>query len=103
MVDGPDYVVIVSPQARGDVADIGDHIAAEAGYETAFDYVARLTRAMLSLSRMPHRTQRYAHAQRGVHRLVNASHSVFYLVVGTGVRILRVLHQSQDPARHVQD
>ena len=98
-----DRRVVIQPQARDDANAISDHLVEEAGYVRTFEYITALTQAMLSLSTFAERAASYPHAQPGVRRLVFRSHAIFYRIGDEEVQILRILHQAQDPARHLGD
>jgi toxin ParE1/3/4 len=53
------------------------------------------------LAEFPTMGRSIAHLRAGYFRFEHASHVVFYVRIRSGIRVIRILHQRQEPDRHL--
>ena len=87
--------------AEADLAAIADYTIETFGIEQARRYRDGLMTAFQTLAETPRLGRDASHIRRGYRRFEHRSHTIFYRITGTGVRVMRVLHKSMDPERHV--
>ena len=92
---------ILSREAEGDFARIYEYSLREFGFLQADRYMSGLIDAfdMLALNPMSGKEQKSS--QEGLRCLLRGSHAAYYLIAENDVVIVRILHQSQDPLRHL--
>lgn len=71
------------------------------GLPRARDYLADLHHAFGLLAENPRMGRDISELRRGVRRLVHASHVIYYRAETSGVLILDILGERQDPGRHL--
>jgi toxin ParE1/3/4 len=71
------------------------------GAEQADSYLLSLEQCFERLAEFPQLGRSIAQLRRGYFRFEHASHTVFYVPIADGVRIVRVLHERMDPDRHL--
>ena len=92
----------LTPDAADDLEDLYYFSYTEFGADQADSYHQKLTDHFITLTENPKLGRDYSFIKNHARRSNCGSHSVYYRLVGVNsqVLILRVLHQSQDPARH---
>lgn len=78
--------------------DIGTELV---GFEAAEAYAQRLTAALKRLETFPESAPYLPDRSDGIRKLSVGSHVALYRIDGEVVRIIRILHQRMDPARHL--
>jgi toxin ParE1/3/4 len=94
-------VLDITSAARADFEVIGQDSVDRFGFDAAEAYLSRLTAALGRLQDFPESAPQLPKRDNGVRKLTVGSHVAFYRVEGDIVRILRILHQRMDPARHL--
>lgn len=91
----------LSEAADGDLTEIYLYSHRQFGERQADAYLASLDDCFMRLARTPMIGRSIEHIRAGYLRFEHASHTVFYVRTERGVRIVRVLHESMDPERHL--
>ena len=92
----------LSPQAKRDIDHIWDYSNENWGTRRAERYVLAIRRTMEKVAAHPDRGLPCDRIKLGYFRIASGSHMIFYRRSRTGIRVLRVLHQSMDYVRHLQ-
>ena len=87
--------------AEDDLFGIYAYSYRQFGLAQAENYFASLHDCFGRLADFPTMGRSIAHLRAGYFRFEYAGHVVFYVRTKNGVRIVRVLHQRQDPDRHL--
>lgn len=87
--------------AEEDLAAIADYTIERFGIEQARRYRDSLLNAFESLAETPRLGRGAAHIRHGYRRFEHRSHTIYYRIMDPGIQIMRVLHKSMDPDRHV--
>ncbi len=95
----PDYKL--TADARGDLFDIADYTTLTFGVAQSLIYRDSLIEAFETLAAHPRAGISLDHIKPGARRLKHESHAIYYRTKGDHILILRILHQSQDPMRHL--
>lgn len=92
----------LSTDAAQDLEDLYVYSVTEFGLDQAESYHQKLEGHFIMLTENPKMGRDYSFIKQHVRRSNCGSHAVYYRLVGINsqVLILRLLHQSQDPARH---
>jgi toxin ParE1/3/4 len=89
--------LLVSPRARGDLAEIWTYTAERWSAEQADRYIRSLYEAMTEIAMQPLRGRPCDDVRPGYRRYSVGSHVLFYRVPELAtVEVVRVLHQSMD-------
>ncbi len=91
----------LSSKAAADLSQIYEYTILNFGLNRAREYLSGLHGRFETLAENPMHGRGAGELAPGLRRLEYQSHVVFYAPKGTGVRIVRVLHQSMDMKRHV--
>lgn len=91
----------LSRKAEADLAAIIDFSLETFGIEQARIYYDSLIDALNHIADHPEIGMSFAHIKPNTRRLVHGSHVVYYRTDTSSVFIRRILHQSQDPMRHL--
>lgn len=91
----------LSNDAEQDVIDIYLYSYQEFGEAKAESYHQALVEHFNKLAKNPAMGRDFSFIKAHTRRSNCVSHVVYYQVIGADVLILRVLHQSRDPARHL--
>ncbi len=85
--------VAFSPEARGDLLDLFDHIAADTGARRAFAYTSRIEQACFGLAEFPHRGAPRGDIRPGLRVLALWRRvRIAYTVSAGEVTIVRILY-----------
>ena len=93
----------LSDDAEQDLEDIQLYGMEHFGVARAERYDQALDKAMGTIAEHPHIGMRirYDSVSAELRRYECMSHTIYYRVVPRGIRIMRVLHSSMDPALHL--
>jgi toxin ParE1/3/4 len=91
----------LSEAAERDLTEIYIYTHRNFGAEQAEAYLLSLDDCFHQLAQFRDIGRSIEHLRSGYFRFEHASHTVFYVKIADGVRIVRVLHQAMDPERHV--
>jgi toxin ParE1/3/4 len=91
----------LSEAADRDLTEIYIYSYRTFGRDTADAYLLSLEECFQKLAAFPGLGRGIEHIRAGYFRFEHASHTVFFLKLGTGIRIVRVLHERMDPERHL--
>jgi toxin ParE1/3/4 len=91
----------LSGPADRDLTQIYAYSYRRFGELKADEYLLGLHKCFARLAESPAMGRSIDHIRTGYHRFEHASHIVFYVNVGQGIRIMRVLHERMDPDRHL--
>ena len=87
--------------AEADLAAIADYTIETFGIAQARRYRDGLTRAFENIAQNPRMGREAGQLRSGYRRFEHRSHAIFYQIEDRGIRIVRVLHMSMDPERHI--
>ena len=93
--------VDIRPEARADLDGIFDYTAERWSFEQAIDYSARFNEAFERLADGTALIRSRPDAPEGIRVVAVGSHHVFLRKDDDMITVLRVLHQSVDPRRHL--
>ncbi|MFQ5673670.1 MAG: type II toxin-antitoxin system RelE/ParE family toxin [Nitrospinales bacterium] len=91
----------LSNKADEDLSEIYIFSHRRFGESRAAAYLQALEERFLMLAERPLLGRRIDHIHKAYFRFEYASHSIFYKLKKGGIFVVRVLHQSMDPERHV--
>ncbi|MEI6484670.1 MAG: type II toxin-antitoxin system RelE/ParE family toxin [Sphingomonadales bacterium] len=94
-------VLDVTSAARADLDALIDDGAARFGPDAALAYAETIATALRRLETFPQSAPEVEWRADGVRKLTIGQHLAFYRIEGDVVRILRILHQRMEPARHL--
>lgn len=94
--------VFLSHEARNDLVEIGMQGAARFGDEVADAYQRDFDKSFQLLESFPEIGPLRGEFGVQVRWLLCNRHRIFYRLTGDIVRIVRILHVSQDPTRHLK-
>lgn len=95
---GEQYHLVISEKAITDIENIYLHSLQHHGEPTANNYLDTLDNKLKSLITNPKAGQDFSWIKVGTRRLIFNQHVIYYSINHLTIRILRVLHQRQDPA-----
>jgi toxin ParE1/3/4 len=87
--------------AAADVESIARHSVQHWGFERAEAYVLALHRTFDMLAGLPDAGRDVGGLRAGYLRFEHERHSIFYQKTGTGILVVRVLHQRLRPGKHL--
>ena len=91
----------LSSRAAADFEEIYEFTIDRFGLQQARTYLTGLSERFDAVAQNPMLGRDASELSPGLRRLVYQSHVVFYVATDLGVRVIRVLHQSMDVARHL--
>ena len=91
----------LSPRAQRDLEGIFAYTAQHWGIEQAERYDQRIEAVCRELAFAPEIAPRCDDLRKGYRRWNVASHAIFFRVTERGIAIMRILHGSMDPRRHL--
>jgi toxin ParE1/3/4 len=95
-----DRTLNLSSRSKRDLDEIWDYTESLWGAQQANAYITDIRRAMEKAAGNPGLGRACDEIHSGYFKLLVGSHMIFYRRSGTGIRILRVLHQRRDFPRH---
>ena len=91
----------ISQLAQTDLEDTYLYSLKEHGNMFADSYMDSLDQAIKSLLRHPKQGQNQSIIRSGGRHMVTNHHAIYYRITHNTIRLLRILHQSRDPGRHL--
>ena len=91
----------LSAAADRDLEGIYIYSYREFGEAKADAYLRSLEECFERLAAFPGIGRPIDHIRPGYFRFPHASHTVFFVKIADGIRVVRVLHQRMDPERHI--
>lgn len=91
----------LSVEARRDLMDIADYTMDVFGAQQAYDYQNAFIEAFHLLGQYPAMGRTCDDIRQTVRCFREGSHMIYYRQAGDIIYILRILHYSQDPLRHL--
>jgi toxin ParE1/3/4 len=91
----------LTEDAERDIIDIYLYTLQKFGPLQAGKYTSELFGRISDIAAQPSLGRDFSDVHPGTRRSNQASHAIYYRQTGTGVLILRILHQRMDPARHL--
>ncbi|MBI1306093.1 MAG: type II toxin-antitoxin system RelE/ParE family toxin [Bacteroidetes bacterium] len=89
----------ISGRAALDLEDIFDYTLAEFGLDQAVTYLSAFDDVFARLSDNPKIGRERSGIKKGLHSVIDGEHVVFYRMIKTDVRIVRILHGIRDLPR----
>jgi toxin ParE1/3/4 len=86
----------LSIEADQDISDIYDYIYSEFGDDQTITYLADLEPVLLKLVDYPELGRARSEIRVGLRSLAYQNHVIFYRILDTHIRVVRVLHGSRD-------
>ena len=103
-MERPQPLYRLTRQAAADLRDIYRYTRRRWGKAQAERYASQLQQCCTMLATRPHAGRKREELQPpDLHSFVQGSHVIFYQPQPYGVLIVRVLHDSQDVGRHLND
>jgi toxin ParE1/3/4 len=96
-------VVRFSRRAEADLIAIAEYTLRTWGYDQALSYLDDLETACKKVAANPELGRRYDEIRKGLRRIEEGRHVIFYRSEVGGVLVSRILHQRMLPERHVID
>ncbi len=93
----------LSEDADADLSGIFVYSVTTFGEAIAQDYFLGLHDALELIADNPMIGAGADYVRPGLRRFAHRRHVVFYRVLPTGVRVLRILHGTQDPLKHLSE
>ncbi len=87
--------------AERDLANIADYTIENFGLEQAKNYRDELFNTFKLLTQNPQMGSDFSLAREGVRRHAHRKHSIYYKTTESGILVLRLLHERQDPASNL--
>jgi toxin ParE1/3/4 len=98
------YRVVLRPQARRDLADLGIYITREASRQVAHRYVMRLREACRTLREFPERGTMRPDLLPGLRTMgFEGRATIAFVVEGDTVRVLNIFYGGRDFEAHLRD
>ena len=91
----------LKPAAQKDLSDIWDYTQANWGIEQAEKYTRDIQQAIETVADNPLRGRERPDVAPGYRSIPTGKHAVFFRVEPDGIVIVRILHESMDPGRHL--
>lgn len=95
--------VEITEAADRDLFEIYVYSHRHHGQAQAERYLHGLDACFRRLAEMPRMGRSVDYIRRGYFRFEHAKHSIFYIILEDGIRVVRVLHARMDPQRHLED
>ena len=93
--------VELTEAADRDLFEIYNYTHRQHGEVQAERYLLGLDACFRRLAAMPRIERSIDHIRPGYFRFEHAKHTIFYVILKDGIRIVRVLHARMDPQRHL--
>jgi len=96
-----DHQLVISPAARDDLRGIYQFGLRNWGENQSSRYLENLKERFWSLTKLPHIGVERPELLPAIRSFPVKSHVIFYQVRSGQIEIIRVLHDRQDPNRHI--
>lgn len=93
----------LSQIAEEDVSAIYDYTLSEHGKEQAINYLTGLEQSLTKLVEYPQSGHKRSELREGLRSTIYQHHIIFYRLHEDYIRIVRILHESSDMPRFLQD
>jgi len=93
--------VIFAARAEADLDGILGYTASEWGDKQALKYLEELEMRLNTLAENPHAGMGRNAIESGLFSFPIGSHIAYYLDISGGIVVVRLLHSSMDPLRHL--
>ncbi len=93
--------IILSSRAKLDLGEIWDYTLSQWGVEQAEKYIRELWSVMKHAAENPTESADIGDVRSGYRKSIAGSHVIFFKITGTGIDIVRILHQRMDFDRHL--
>lgn len=91
----------LTSQAQNDLVSIRRFTLSQWGVAQSEHYLSDLRGALQLLSEMPLMGKSCDDLGADVHRFLFGSHAIYYIILGDGIMVIAILHQSMVPAHHL--
>ncbi|WOE73754.1 type II toxin-antitoxin system RelE/ParE family toxin [Alterisphingorhabdus coralli] len=91
----------LTEEADRDLIDIYLYSLKEFGVQQADRYSDTLMQKLETVAENPSFGSDYSYIRAGLRRYTSVSHAIYYQSLDSGILVLRILHGSMDPARHL--
>ncbi len=91
----------LAPAAERDLEAIWTYTVRHWGLQQANRYIDFLTAAFDELSQSPKTAPACDHIRPGYRRQRVERHLIYFRITNYGIAVVRVLHESMDPSRHL--
>lgn len=91
----------LTPAAQRDLSSIWDYTEERWDALQAETYAIEIQAAIERIADRPDRGRPCDEVRTGYRRYAVGSHLVFYVDTGSGIDVIRILHQRMDPTRHL--
>ncbi len=98
----PAHQLVIAPAAKIDLKDIYQYGLRQWGQTQSDNYLKNIKDRFWSLTEQPLMGSERTELLPGARSLPIESHTVFYRVTSDTVEIIRILHDRQDPQRHLK-
>ncbi|MCW8915492.1 MAG: type II toxin-antitoxin system RelE/ParE family toxin [Magnetovibrio sp.] len=92
----------LSQSAQGDLLAIARYTVRHFGEKQAVTYRDSFMSCFEMLADNPKLGRTHDHIRLGLRSFDHKSHTVYYLETDVGVLVVRVLHERQEPGRHLE-
>lgn len=96
------YTLVIAPLAKRDLKQIYNYGIGNWGIRQASDYLDNLKEQFWTLAEQPRMGIEREELLPDMRSLPVDSHIVFYRLQQSQVEVIRVLHNRQDPLRHIK-
>ena len=93
--------LVIAPAAKNDLKEIYLYGLRQWGKPRSEAYLEDLKNTLWSLLNHPHMGTERPELLTGIRSLPLVSHSIFYRTTANAIEIIRILHNRQDPVRHL--
>jgi toxin ParE1/3/4 len=93
---------IISPQAEEDLSDIGVYTEKQWGKRQRKKYIAQLINSIKRLAKNPALGRQRLELPHAPYSYHEGRHVIFYRLAPENIEVIRVLHDSMDFPRHLQ-
>jgi len=91
----------LTPAAQRDLSSVWDYTAERWDAREAETYVLEIRSAIKRIAEQPDRGRGVDEIRAEYRRYAIGNHLIFFVENGSGVDIIRILHQRIDPTRHL--
>lgn len=98
----PSHQLVIAPAAKDDLKDIYQYGLRKWGKSRSAGYLTTIKDQLWSLTEQPLMGIERPELLPQTRRLATQRHTLFYRVLANQVEIIRVLHNRQDPLRHLK-